>query len=87
MRRAVPVLSGILERESRGWLAPFRERLITELKAQELSDEQIQAVSGRRGEARLVGAGQGRMLLSGRKKAIWEGFNGIGGGGMSVISG
>ena len=46
MRRAVPVLTAILERESRGWLAPFRERVITELKGQELSDEQIQEVSG-----------------------------------------
>ncbi|XP_043205633.1 uncharacterized protein LOC122372479 isoform X2 [Amphibalanus amphitrite] len=47
MRRAVPVLSAILEREARGWLAPFRERVITELKGQELSDEQIQASANR----------------------------------------
>lgn len=45
MRRALPVLVAILERETRGWFLHFRERLIAELRAQKLSDEEIERVS------------------------------------------
>ncbi|XP_026470656.1 uncharacterized protein LOC113374909, partial [Ctenocephalides felis] len=42
MKRAVPVLIGILERETRGWFLHFRERLISELRAQKKSDVDIE---------------------------------------------
>ncbi|XP_068087135.1 uncharacterized protein [Anabrus simplex] len=42
MRRALPVLVGILERETRGWFLHFRERLISELRSQKLPDEEIE---------------------------------------------
>ncbi|XP_037093776.1 uncharacterized protein LOC119113590 [Pollicipes pollicipes] len=47
MRRALPVLTAILETESRGWFVPFREHVITELKAQDLDDDQIQTSASR----------------------------------------
>ncbi|XP_046659884.1 uncharacterized protein LOC124353884 isoform X2 [Homalodisca vitripennis] len=42
MRRALPVLVTILERETRGWFLHFRERLISELRAQKLPDDEIE---------------------------------------------
>lgn len=45
MKRALPTLVSILERETRGWFLHFRERLITELRAQKLPDDQIERVS------------------------------------------
>jgi len=45
MRRALPVLVAILERETRGWFLHFRERLISELRSQKLPDEEIERVS------------------------------------------
>lgn len=42
MRRALPVLMAILERETRGWFLHFRERLISELRNQKLPDEEIE---------------------------------------------
>jgi hypothetical protein len=45
MRRALPVLMAILERETRGWFLHFRERLISELRSQKLPDEEIERVS------------------------------------------
>lgn len=42
MRRALPVLVAILERETRGWFLHFRERLISELRSQKLPDEEIE---------------------------------------------
>ncbi|XP_036323621.1 uncharacterized protein LOC118737306 isoform X1 [Rhagoletis pomonella] len=42
MRKALPVLIGILERETRGWFLHFRERLIAELRAKKLSDKEIE---------------------------------------------
>lgn len=47
MRKALPILVGILERETRGWFLHFRERLIAELRAQKLSDEEIERVRGK----------------------------------------
>lgn len=44
MKRALPVLINILERETRGWFLHFRERLIAELRAQKLPDEEIEKV-------------------------------------------
>ncbi|KAB0793481.1 hypothetical protein PPYR_13101 [Photinus pyralis] len=42
MRKALPTLVAILERETRGWFLHFRERLIAELRAQKLPDEDIE---------------------------------------------
>lgn len=44
MKRAIPVLIAILERETRGWFLHFRERLISELRAQKKSDVDIERV-------------------------------------------
>lgn len=44
MRKALPILIGILERETRGWFLHFRERLIAELRAKHLSDKEIEEV-------------------------------------------
>lgn len=45
MKKALPVIMGLLERETRGWFLHFREKLIYELKAQKLSDEEIEKVN------------------------------------------
>jgi len=45
MRKALPTLIGILERETRGWFLHFRERLIAELRAKKLTDKEIEEVS------------------------------------------
>lgn len=45
MRRALPILINILEKETRGWFLHFRERLIAELRAQKLPDHDIERVS------------------------------------------
>lgn len=42
MRKALPVVNEVLERESRGWFLHFRERLIAELREKKLSDQEIQ---------------------------------------------
>ncbi|XP_011298454.1 uncharacterized protein [Fopius arisanus] len=42
MRKAMPILVTILERETRGWFLHFRERLISELRGQKKSDEEIE---------------------------------------------
>ncbi|XP_048507153.1 uncharacterized protein LOC105689462 isoform X2 [Athalia rosae] len=42
MRKALPTLVNILERETRGWFLHFRERLISELRTQKKSDEEIE---------------------------------------------
>ncbi|KAI8129847.1 hypothetical protein CVS40_1285 [Lucilia cuprina] len=42
MRKALPILIGILERETRGWFLHFRERLIAELRAKKLTDKEIE---------------------------------------------
>lgn len=44
MKKALPIIMGLLERETRGWFLHFREKLIYELKAQKLSDEEIEKV-------------------------------------------
>jgi len=44
MKKALPVIMVLLERETRGWFLHFREKLIYELKAQKLSDEEIEKV-------------------------------------------
>lgn len=44
MKKALPVIMGLLERETRGWFLHFREKLIYELKTQKLSDEEIEKV-------------------------------------------
>lgn len=45
MKKALPVIMGLLERETRGWFLHFREKLIYELKTQKLSDEEIEKVN------------------------------------------
>ncbi|XP_008202982.1 uncharacterized protein LOC100123730 isoform X2 [Nasonia vitripennis] len=42
IRKALPTLIVILERETRGWFLHFREKLISELRAQKKSDEEIE---------------------------------------------
>ncbi|XP_030754371.1 uncharacterized protein LOC115881129 isoform X2 [Sitophilus oryzae] len=42
MRKALPILMTILEKETRGWFLHFRERLIAELRAQKMPDENIE---------------------------------------------
>ncbi|XP_050419885.1 uncharacterized protein LOC126832893 isoform X2 [Adelges cooleyi] len=42
MKKALPILMAVLERETRGWFLHFREKLIYELKTQKLSDEEIE---------------------------------------------
>jgi hypothetical protein len=54
MRRALPTLVAILERETRGWFLHFRERLIAELRAQKMPDEDIERVRTETGECRLL---------------------------------
>lgn len=42
MRRALPILVHILEKETRGWFLPFRERLIAEMREKKMSDFEIE---------------------------------------------
>lgn len=44
IRKALPILMGILERETRGWFLHFRERLISELREKKLTDIEIEEV-------------------------------------------
>lgn len=44
IKRALPILVAILEKETRGWFLHFRERLISELRQQKLPDEEIEKV-------------------------------------------
>lgn len=44
MRKALPILIGILERETRGWFLHFRERLIAELREKKMTDGEIEEV-------------------------------------------
>ena len=44
IRKALPTLVGILERETRGWFLHFREKLISELRALKKTDEEIERV-------------------------------------------
>ncbi|GAB6027230.1 hypothetical protein CHUAL_001518 [Chamberlinius hualienensis] len=40
MKEALPILTKLLEKESRGWFIQFKEKLIYELKSQKLTDEE-----------------------------------------------
>ncbi|XP_076160274.1 uncharacterized protein LOC143143176 isoform X1 [Ptiloglossa arizonensis] len=42
IRKALPILIAILEKETRGWFLHFRERLISELRARKKPDEEIE---------------------------------------------
>lgn len=42
MRKSLPILITILERETRGWFLHFRERLIAEMREKKMSDEAIE---------------------------------------------
>ncbi|XP_058795012.1 uncharacterized protein LOC131666391 isoform X2 [Phymastichus coffea] len=42
IKKALPILVTILERETRGWFLHFREKLISELRALKKSDEEIE---------------------------------------------
>lgn len=44
MKKALPVLVNILEKEARGWFLHFREKVIADLKAQNLSDYEVEKV-------------------------------------------
>lgn len=45
MKKALPVLVGILEKEARGWFLHFREKVVAQLKAQNLNDYDIEKVT------------------------------------------
>ena len=45
MKKALPILVSILEKEARGWFLHFREKVIADLKAQNLGDYEIEKVS------------------------------------------
>nr|XP_045593779.1 uncharacterized protein LOC123755315 isoform X1 [Procambarus clarkii] len=47
MKKALPVLVGILEKEARGWFLHFREKVIADLKAQNLSDYEVEKEGNR----------------------------------------
>lgn len=34
IRKALPIIASILEKESRGWFLPFREKIISDLKSE-----------------------------------------------------
>lgn len=42
MKTAMPILFNILEKETRGWFLPFREKLINELRSKNMSISQIE---------------------------------------------
>lgn len=42
MRKALPILVNILERERRGWFLHFRERLIADLRDKKMTDNEIE---------------------------------------------
>lgn len=44
MSTAMPILSAILEQESKGWFVPFREKCISERKGHGVADEEIERV-------------------------------------------
>lgn len=44
MRKLLPILVTILEKETRGWFLHFRERLIAELRAQKIPDKEVEKV-------------------------------------------
>lgn len=44
IRKALPILVSILERETRGWFLHFRERLIAELREKKMTDMEIEEV-------------------------------------------
>lgn len=42
IRKALPILINILERETRGWFLHFRERLIAEMREKRMTDTEIE---------------------------------------------
>lgn len=44
MKKALPVLVNILEKEARGWFLHFREKVVADLKAQNLSEYEVEKV-------------------------------------------
>lgn len=42
IRKVLPIIAGILEKESRGWFLPFREKIIAELKNKKIPDDDIE---------------------------------------------
>lgn len=44
MRTALPIINNIIERETRGWFLPFREKLIAELRAKNRSLPEIEEI-------------------------------------------
>lgn len=42
IRKALPILINILERETRGWFLHFRERLIAEMREKRMTDAEIE---------------------------------------------
>mgnify|MGYP005980664465 FL=1 len=71
MRRALPTLVAILERETRGGFLHFRERLIAELRAQKMPDEDIERVTGVNPE----GFFSKYFWVSGSERCCYEGVS------------
>ncbi|KAK7072695.1 hypothetical protein SK128_010140, partial [Halocaridina rubra] len=42
MKKALPILVSILEKEARGWFLHFREKVVADLKSQNLSDYEVE---------------------------------------------
>ncbi|XP_042900994.1 uncharacterized protein [Parasteatoda tepidariorum] len=45
IRKSLPIIANILEKESRGWFLPFREKVISDLKTKKISDEELERVA------------------------------------------
>ncbi|XP_055949382.1 uncharacterized protein LOC129983778 [Argiope bruennichi] len=45
IRKALPVIASILEKESRGWFLPFREKVIADLKNKKISEEELERLA------------------------------------------
>ena len=42
MKKIIPILVSILEKESRGWFLHFREKVVADLKTRGLSDAEVE---------------------------------------------
>ncbi|GIX77959.1 uncharacterized protein CEXT_493501 [Caerostris extrusa] len=45
IRKTLPIIASILEKESRGWFLPFREKVIADLKNKKISEEELERLA------------------------------------------
>ncbi|KAG8185351.1 hypothetical protein JTE90_005478 [Oedothorax gibbosus] len=45
IRKTLPIIASILEKESRGWFLPFREKVISDLKNKKISEEELERLA------------------------------------------